>query len=486
MNKILKDKKPKKLLFKKALITGLAVLCLTSTVSCLAPKSNVSESSAVSTSERVEQVLYKPVCPIPTRDQVTESLGKIFNDPSESFIITTNDIGQEYGKFCRRPCPTDGSTIKVYFLDATDESERALIDYSLKEYNDIFAIINPNYKFEAVYAFDDSKIDPYAIKVLRVDHVGDSKRSALGVTDVISYDVSDVIDDLEIYNTKIEILSTLKGDFFESTFKHEFFHTLGGGDAYLNEKATKDSIMQKGTSFSGSTLRNVDVQILDALYRDPNNTLTNEQIDYFTHNYNTLLENNEDFMAFNTPDKYSFEKFVLQNAKASLKNIVNNLSAKNLDDFEISAQDKARLQEFFSSHTAPQEIGDLSKFRFVKKSDDKNIYKQFIKTTLDSTEFEGYSRRSQLEKANIDATFVSVFKRQVIEMGDHANIDTTRCNLYINFGDTVLQIDLNFKENDFMAKSKPKITSIEEYKTTEKSLSECMQESKQQDRSFER
>ena len=71
------------------------------------------------------------------------------------------------------------------------------------------------------------------------------------------------------------------------TFRHEFMHLLGAGDAYKNPNADKTTVMQDYTHTKYRTFSSSDVAFIDAYYRNPSNPNSDAFIKNFIANYET-------------------------------------------------------------------------------------------------------------------------------------------------------------------------------------------------------
>lgn len=337
---VIKNNKPKKLCFNKKVIKGVAYLCAFGILMVGAIYLGKVIGDAVSDKiieKKHEQEItdlrrvYYSAKNLPSQEKVDSRIAEIFASEEEQFLLTPSDNS---AKYCRYPVPRRGCSIEVAFYDEISPARQELINFALTEFNDVFAVINDNYKFVANFSPDKNSINPYEIPVTEVDSF--DRKSALGLTTTKILDALDEIDDSEIYYPKINLLKNMSDTLYFQSFKHELLHTLGLGDAYLKKSATLNTIMQGAYSTTGfDSFYQIDVAILDAFYRDPNNIHSDEYIDDFVKNYgkqNYLISKNYSYWGYVVKkiDKFleaplSIDKFNLNNAKEDKINGVKEL-----------------------------------------------------------------------------------------------------------------------------------------------------------------
>ena len=171
------------------------------------------------------------------------------------------------GKIARMPCP-NGEVITVNVTCEVGEYARLVLDDSITEFNEVFAEINPNYKFAVNYSPAESDFDKkYSVRLSASDNLTVTETSeTFGLAHVSYYNNFTELGDFGI-TIKREVFNN--GGYLLMTFKHEMMHLLGAGDAYKNSAATKDTIMQSYTVNGYHNLSATDVKLLDALYRNP-------------------------------------------------------------------------------------------------------------------------------------------------------------------------------------------------------------------------
>lgn len=166
-----------------------------------------------------------------------------------------------------------------------------MFEECISNLNSIFAVINPNYQFAINYSpTEQDLLNPYSIDVRTAKQLTSQNHgNILGKASVPRKDIFQEIDGLEIYDSTI----TLDEDVLDyslklySVFNHEFGHILGIGDAYDNPYATFDTVMQAYSYDTPHDFTRNDVSVIDALYRDPANIKTEEEIEHFLENYAT-------------------------------------------------------------------------------------------------------------------------------------------------------------------------------------------------------
>ncbi|MDE6303037.1 MAG: hypothetical protein K2M36_05570, partial [Clostridia bacterium] len=164
------------------------------------------------------------------------------------------------------------------------EYPKMILEDSIAEFNEVFSVINPNYKFAVNYAPTDADFaKKYSVRMSASDKLAVTETSQVfGLAHVGYYDNFSVLGDFGI-TIKTEVLNN--GSYLMTTFKHELMHLLGAGDAYNNANATKATVMQSYTVNGYHFLSQTDVAFLDTLYRNPELNAYGEDIAEYIDGY---------------------------------------------------------------------------------------------------------------------------------------------------------------------------------------------------------
>lgn len=266
---------------------------------------------------------------LPSAQTVEARFGSIFESNESNFVYRQNTL-------TRLPCAINGKGIAINIaFDATQE-QKMIIQESFNEYNELFKMINPNYKFVCNFSPTEKDFkNPYSIKIQTTDSFED-KENGVGHSLINVMEKDNTIDGKEIYKSVITLdkrcLSSPQ--LFMGVIKHEIGHVLGLQDAYLNENATSNTIMQSGSQYGSSayaaytSLRNIDVKILDAMYRDPENKLSADEIESYLNSYELRNE-------------FSYETYQLQQAFAEIQNQLKSINNDCLIE-SINASDHTK------------------------------------------------------------------------------------------------------------------------------------------------
>lgn len=259
---LLKDGKQKKLYFGKALRI-FATILLTATVAC---------------GGYVAKNFNPDTHILPSQQAVATRLLELYGDESEMFLRGS------FGDVVRLACPKKGDSIKVNVKFAANDLQKSMMEDVVQELNEVFAVINPNYKFQINYKPSlKDQISPYSINV---EEEAIQNPHYLGVNRSKMFNWSTKLDGKEFYKSSVVLdtqkLSKYDERVFRNSFLHEICHSLGFGDAYQNENATDDTIMGSDGLASFS---NIDLYTLDAFYRTSDRPLTDEQVYEFIDNY---------------------------------------------------------------------------------------------------------------------------------------------------------------------------------------------------------
>ncbi len=217
---------------------------------------------------------------LPDETDVKNRLLKIYGSEESIYLLRNNEIW-------RMPCPNNQDTIILNMTFELGEYTKIVFEDSVDELNDIFAVINPNYKIKINYKPTDKDFDyKYSVRMKTVQDF--SSANTLGTAN-ISY-----MGDGNLGYFGINIKESVLNDGYQmaSVFKHEFMHLLGAGDAYKNENATKNTIMQGYSPNGPFSLTDIDIAFLDAMYRNPDIEHSNEYMMNYIDNYTTTNVHN--------------------------------------------------------------------------------------------------------------------------------------------------------------------------------------------------
>lgn len=213
---------------------------------------------------------------LPDADGAMSKLNEIYGGADKVFLLQNQ-------KIARMPCPQD----EVVTLNATfeiGEYARLILEDSIAEFNEVFAQINPNYRFAINYS--PAEVDftkKYSVRFSASDNLPATETSQVfGVAHVSYYQNFTELGDFGI-TVKSEVFNN--GAYLMMTFKHELMHLLGAGDAYKNSAATKATVMQSYTVNGYHSLSKTDVAFLDALYRNPEFSGEDEKILAYINGY---------------------------------------------------------------------------------------------------------------------------------------------------------------------------------------------------------
>lgn len=332
-----------------------------------------------------------PVVDLPNQKQVEQRISD-YDEVQEYYSITKNVLGSNFiakavqnADSPRLPCPKNSDGIKINVNFEANELQKEVIEESIAEFNKVFEVINPAYRFVINYSPDIlDKLDPYSVDIdLANKLLGDD---VLGHC-LMKFNTSQ--EGLALYKPQISILkSVANGDrvYFMSVLKHEFLHALGVGDAYLHEDAPQLTLMQDGDSFFYD-LTTIDVAILDAFYRSKDNQYSNKEIVDYVMNYN--LTHNRVMMKLNEDAQILDEKLDSERIKESFRS--------TLLYYEIAEED-VEIEKIGDSkwHYVQNYIGALSK-------SETKYFSRFLTLTNQGSDLEIFSY--DFDKANHSSSF---------------------------------------------------------------------------------
>lgn len=152
------------------------------------------------------------------------------------------------------------------------------------EFNDVFSVINPHYRFEINYTPDDAAFAAkYSVRMSTAANLAQTETSTVfGFAHVGYYNGFTELGDFAI-TIRTDVFDN--GAYLMTTFKHELMHLLGAGDAYNNPDATQNTIMQSYKVNASHGFSSTDVAMLDALYRNPATPHSDEYITDYIQSY---------------------------------------------------------------------------------------------------------------------------------------------------------------------------------------------------------
>lgn len=228
-----------------------------------------------------EKPLWATTYTLPDADKAYERLKEIYGAEEKIFLL-------QKGRIARMPCPKDGAAMVLNFTYEVEDYAKIVLEDCVAEFNDVFEVINPNYRFEINYAPQDKDFESkYSIRMRALDNLGSTETSTVfGTAHISYYDNFTTLGDFGI-NLKSEVLTN--GSYLMTTFKHELMHLLGAGDAYNNPSATKATVMQSYTVSGYHHFSKSDVAFLDALYRNPACEKSDDFISDYIDNYENAV-----------------------------------------------------------------------------------------------------------------------------------------------------------------------------------------------------
>lgn len=308
-------------MYKKAIknvVKGVALAAIVATCFSGCSQFNKQNGNHLANSEMLSFSDMKETHDLPTESQVKNRLQEFLGENYSEYLLKGETL-------VRLPCPKGGEPILINVEFETNDKQKEIICLCLEEYNKIFEIINPNYKFEANFNPTEEHLsNPYNIDLRVVDKFLENDHG-MARADVPTKDYSSNIDGQESYNNII----TLTQDCLNSNqslmgaLKHETNHLLGRGDSYNKENVDNDSIMNGGVKFGSSlyskhtSLKNLDVAILDAQYRSQDNQFSDDYIKNFIDNY-------ENF------SRYSYDDYLASIDFKVFKNLIQEIDIDEL------------------------------------------------------------------------------------------------------------------------------------------------------------
>lgn len=258
----------------------VAATCFGCAVDSTTPSGDSSQEQAPGQEPEQEQTPqpWESNFNLPDKDDAYNKLVDIYGGADKVFLLLNGNVA-------RMPCP-QGETITVNVAFEMGEYAKLVLEDSIAEFNEVFKVINPNYKFAINYTPTDSDYsNKYSIKLTASSNLAVTETSQVfGVAHVGYYNGYTELGDFGI-TIKTEVFNN--GSYLMTTFKHEMMHLLGAGDAYKNTNATKDTVMQSYTVNGYHHFSQTDVAFLDALYRNPEFNNDDAKIAEFVNGYET-------------------------------------------------------------------------------------------------------------------------------------------------------------------------------------------------------
>ena len=272
---------------------------------------------------------------LPNADDTLNKLVEIYGSKDKMFLLLPNNI-------VRMPCP-QGEVVTVNVTCNVGKYAQIVLNDSIDEFNEIFAVINPHYRFAINYnPTQDDLSQKYSVKLSAADNLGTTETSeTFGYAHVGYYNNYTELGDFAI-TIKTDVFNN--GSYLLTTFKHELMHLLGAGDAYKNSAATKNTIMQSYTVNGYHHLSATDVAFLDALYRNPELEHNDEQISAYANNYEANCTHTKANLTAAV-----YHKLVAEVDVAELKNQANAIGYKDLTEFNATVSSGLTLDTTFGS-----------------------------------------------------------------------------------------------------------------------------------------
>ena len=272
---------------------------------------------------------------LPDRDIALSKLNEIYGGSDKVFLLQANSI-------VRMPCP-QGEVITLNVSLEVGEYAKLVLEDSVAEFNEVFTVINPNYKFAINYSPTDADFaKKYSVKLTASDSLAVTETSQVfGVAHVNYYNNFTELGDFGI-TIKSEVFNN--GSYLMTTFKHELMHLLGAGDAYKNSSATTATVMQSYKVNGYHHLSATDVAFLDALYRNPEFADRDKKINEYIAEYeeNTL----------HTRQKLTaivYNKLVASLESGQVIAEGEEIGYKDLTDFSVTLKDGIKPDASFGS-----------------------------------------------------------------------------------------------------------------------------------------
>ena len=272
-----------------------------------------------------------PTQPLPEKPAVYKSLEKN-NVGAEYLSILDNYAFNKVfrdDEITRLPLPNNMDYFKINVCFETNDKQKQVFQKIFDEYNEIFSVINPKYKFKL--NFEPTLLDrlsPYAINYTSVNGFG--KKGTLARTTNINLPSQNDGDGVLFNNIKLKKTLWENEKIATVVIKHEFMHALGVGDAYLQRESINSTIMQRiYEDFANSRFRKADIAYIAALYLDKDCKLTEQELMDYINNYEDNYIANEISQVLSNLD---YKTFISKISEASINSKDKYRLIKSLDD----------------------------------------------------------------------------------------------------------------------------------------------------------
>lgn len=219
---------------------------------------------------------------LPDEHEAMARVLEIYGSEEKTYLL-------QPGKIMRMPCPENGAAMRINVACEMGRYAKIVFEDSVAEFNDVFAVINPNYKFEINYSPETADFESeYSIKLTSAKLQSEAGHITLGKAPHSFYG-----NTLCNFGIVLNESVLTNGSYMMTTFKHELMHLLGAGDAYNNPNAENSTVMQRYTVNGWHNLSRTDVDFLDALYRNPKAPFDDGEIAEFIENYENITVHNK-------------------------------------------------------------------------------------------------------------------------------------------------------------------------------------------------
>ncbi|MBP3619971.1 MAG: hypothetical protein J6J24_04870 [Clostridia bacterium] len=337
----------------------------------------------------------------------------------------------------RLALPKNNESIKINFTFQATPAQQNLFNQAISEFNDIFAVINPAYFFEANYSPSKSDLtNIYNISVKGVETFED--KNMLGLATSICKDLTNEIDGKELYSHQIEIKESILTDSNKllTVFKHEIMHLLGAEDDY----SQSNTIMRQLDTNNITHLSSADINFLNSLYYKENNTYSQNDIKNFADTY----EMNNAFM-WSKRQQEHYQEFCLDALKTHFNALTEEELLKQISitfsekytDFEIN-----EFTHNLLAHSEKTDNFNLTNFGELLQQDQNTSIHKFIQTSENSIIAHNYRDIDCSQKMQLYH-----FERTLNNLTKYENFLGNEKTAYITINNYVLQVDYDINED---------------------------------------
>ena len=203
--------------FVKRVVKGVVLAYIIT--SCLSGCTKLVPAKQPSTTKEPTPLSYNiDLHNLPSENNANQKLQQLLGKDYQSYLLGENTL-------VRLPCPIGGNSIKVNVEFETTPLQREIIEEVLAEYNYVFQVINPNYKFEVNYEpAQEDLSNPYYIDLRKTDSFKENQKGmAQAIITIKNY--STTISGEESYNNIIvfteDCLNSPQAFMPASPFKNE-------------------------------------------------------------------------------------------------------------------------------------------------------------------------------------------------------------------------------------------------------------------------